>query len=367
MKKNILAVTGVYIATVIGAGFASGQEILSFFARYGAKSIISVIAAGAFFGLFAFLILNRVRMDKMDTFDAYLQKIMGRRCAGIVDKVIVCFMLVVFCVMAAGSGASIAQLLGVSEKLGAFLMCGACFVVFAFNLKGVMAVNSFLAPVIILGTVVICFYILRFRETAVFANGVRGLWDNWVVAGASYVSYNILTAAVILVGMRRFVSSRADAAKIGVLSGACLGCIMLLIWVVIKIYYGKIDLGEVPMLTLVLRQGRGLAVAYTIVLFLAMLTTAVSNGYGIVMRLVHLDRRFAALLVCMTGFAGAAVGFSTLVEKLYRLCGYIGFVLIACVLWDGVRQVCNVKKNRKNIRYQKKNANKPIKIGYNNR
>ncbi len=37
--KNIYKTSFVIIGTIIGAGFASGQEIYTFFNRYGAKRI----------------------------------------------------------------------------------------------------------------------------------------------------------------------------------------------------------------------------------------------------------------------------------------------------------------------------------------
>lgn len=41
--RNILSVVCGYVAAVIGAGFASGQEIISFFVKYGKFSIIGVL------------------------------------------------------------------------------------------------------------------------------------------------------------------------------------------------------------------------------------------------------------------------------------------------------------------------------------
>ena len=41
--RNILSVVCGYVAAVIGAGFASGQEIISFFVKYGKYSIIGVL------------------------------------------------------------------------------------------------------------------------------------------------------------------------------------------------------------------------------------------------------------------------------------------------------------------------------------
>ena len=41
--KNIFKVTFVIIGTIIGAGFASGQEILIFFNNYGFYGLIGLI------------------------------------------------------------------------------------------------------------------------------------------------------------------------------------------------------------------------------------------------------------------------------------------------------------------------------------
>ena len=40
--KNILKIVFVIIATLIGAGFASGKEIYSFFFIYGIKGILGI-------------------------------------------------------------------------------------------------------------------------------------------------------------------------------------------------------------------------------------------------------------------------------------------------------------------------------------
>ena len=51
--RNILSVVCGYVAAVIGAGFASGQEIISFFVKYGKYSIIGVLLSCVIFSVFA--------------------------------------------------------------------------------------------------------------------------------------------------------------------------------------------------------------------------------------------------------------------------------------------------------------------------
>jgi len=43
--KNILKVASIYMATVIGAGFASGQEIMQFFSSYYEGGFYGIVLA----------------------------------------------------------------------------------------------------------------------------------------------------------------------------------------------------------------------------------------------------------------------------------------------------------------------------------
>ena len=50
--KNSINLAGAYIGIIIGAGFASGQEVLQFFTSFGIYSVLGIVVATA---LFAFL------------------------------------------------------------------------------------------------------------------------------------------------------------------------------------------------------------------------------------------------------------------------------------------------------------------------
>ena len=57
--RNILSVVCGYAAAVIGAGFASGQEIISFFVKYGKYSIIGVLLSCIIFSVFAYAVCRK--------------------------------------------------------------------------------------------------------------------------------------------------------------------------------------------------------------------------------------------------------------------------------------------------------------------
>ena len=63
--------------------------------------------------------------------------------------------------------------------------------------------------------------------------------------------------------------------------GGVLFIMMILVWALLSLYYKYISLGEIPMLTMALRQNNFVASVYSIMLILAVLTTAVASGIGI--------------------------------------------------------------------------------------
>ena len=59
-RENALAMkaAATYIGTVIGAGFATGQEMLQFFVRFGVMGFVGLAFAAAMFIFFGFIIMD---------------------------------------------------------------------------------------------------------------------------------------------------------------------------------------------------------------------------------------------------------------------------------------------------------------------
>ncbi len=57
MNKHWIKIASIYVGTVIGAGFASGREIIDFFGVYGIKGIWGIVIAGLLFSLVGSLLL----------------------------------------------------------------------------------------------------------------------------------------------------------------------------------------------------------------------------------------------------------------------------------------------------------------------
>ena len=71
--KNILKVVFVIIGTLIGAGFASGQEIYLFFFAYGIEGLIGIILSSLLMGVTIYKTLNIVHNFDVKNYKEYLE------------------------------------------------------------------------------------------------------------------------------------------------------------------------------------------------------------------------------------------------------------------------------------------------------
>lgn len=332
--RNILAVSFGYVAAIVGAGFASGQEIVSFFLRYGKMSIIGIVIAVFIFSAFSYTVLACCVDRGINSYDDLMSVLFGRKTAcKLVKYATVLFALSTLCVMTACAGEMGAVCFGAERIYGALVFSLICGIIFTLNAGKLIRLNSFLGAMIIFGIIFTCFYILRYREHQTFVNT-----SSIAVSGAVYAGYNLLTAGSLLAGMSVYLNNKKEALLSSFASGMILFIMITLIWGVLGIYHGKINLGEIPMLTMAMRQGRAMGIAYSVMLSLAVFTTALSGGFGITDIVGgKIGRKKTALLAVVIAFCTSGGGFSRLINILYGICGYIGLVIAVAVMFSTVK------------------------------
>lgn len=337
MWRVILA-AGAFISAVVGAGFASGQETVSYFVRYGNISILGVIISSIMFGVFAYCVSYGIDRTSSADFEEYILKITGDCASKIFSFAVRVFMAIVFVAMISGGTSLLYETYDIPVRFGAMLICVICAAVFVSGNKTVLTVNSLLGVMICVSVVFTCIYILYNRETAVFTSGNM----KWVVSSFAYVGYNILTSGAVIGALG--VKTKKKCALFGAVSAVMLFAMMVCMWVLMSIYSGKIYLGEIPMLTLAARAGKGITIFFSAVLFCAMVTTALSVGLGILPKRHNI---VAPLLMCSIGYLASGIRFSFMVDVIYRLCGYIGNTLMIIIILNQIKYEIIRKRKKK--------------------
>lgn len=330
---KILKIAGVYVGIIIGAGFASGREITSFFTVYGEKWILGIILTGILFSLLGWGILDIIRERRVKSYNEFMAIIFGKKKGSFMEWISGIFLCVLFFTMAAAAGATGKEAFGMNYGSGVLFCIVFCFIIFLFDTKGVIIINGILSPLMIISGIIIGIYTLFMQTMGVFASGSTLIDSNWrwIFSSILYVSYNIITAVTVLVSMNELISTKKIAVCAGMLGGICMCLLGICIGAVMYIHYEEIKLLEIPMMAVVAKYSIVMRWIYIFMLISAILTTAVGNGFGAIK---WLEEKFnvrgvkiKVLFLCGSAMF-SMIGFSGFVERIYPLFGYLGLIQI---------------------------------------
>lgn len=326
----------VYVGTVIGAGFASGQEILQFFTVHGRRSVFSILLAALLFVWVGIRVLKMGFELRARSFRDTVRLVFGSL-SPFVNAYLLLAMTMVAAAVLAGAGALLEEYIHIPIYTGTAITAVIVGVFVAFGLKGIFAINAWIVPVIVTFNVLIFIYSLiigdcTFEVMPVF--DVTAL--DIIKTGISYASFNI----VLAIGVLTSVGSEVEDSRVlnigGVLGGVILGVMLLmgnyaLIRCVPKVYEF-----EVPMLYIVQRMGPFFGAAFVAVMWGAILTTLVANVFSVacaasdIFKLPMRMALFVTLIVCAVL---SLIGFSRMVAFIYPLLGMMGFIVILMMLF----------------------------------
>lgn len=335
MKKNWIKIASIYIGTVIGAGFASGREIVEFFAIYGRKGIWGIYISGFLFSIIASLLLIKIYDKQIENFSQLVEKLFNKRIGLIVDTLVLISLYTGFTIMVAGSGAIFKEQLGKPFNIGVMTMLISCFLVFLFDLKGLSFINTILVPILIVGILFTSYYIGS-QDGYNFANieGVNlSLKGNFLTSAIIYFGSNCLIIIVVFSSILPLINSKKTAIAGGMIGGGVLYILGLAILNSILLFYNQVLYVDIPMLKISNYIGKSYGMLYSIILWVAMLTTALANGFGFINRLSKKGNSLlVSAILCISSIPLARIGFSSLVGILYPIFGVIGFIMMVMIL-----------------------------------
>ena len=322
--KNCLRIAFAYLAAVIGAGFASGSETVNYFLVHGKISFAGIILASAGFGFFSYILLYSCQKAKCFSFYELTKEIMPGYVCRITNTILFLFMLVLLGAMISAFSYMLYEQTGTPKSAGAFLFSALCFLILINDRNKIITINGMLGIFIVFFICLACIYMINFRCVNVF----RAAPVKMTVSSAVYTSYNTFSSAPLLCSMAKDLESRKECKAVGIISGSMCFFSLSLIWCIVSVYHGKIFLGEMPMLTIAMRHGPAFSVFYSFIIFISVLTSAVSNGFGLMCGsgCFKIPGALRLILILFTGIFIASFGFDTIVNKLYAAAGIASII-----------------------------------------
>lgn len=349
MVKNSLRIGGAFVGLIIGGGFASGQEILQYFIAYGWYGIFGAILASL---IFAFLGMNIATLGyklKTSSHKDVVLYIAGPTLGSVIDCLITVFAFCFTVAMFAGAASAFEVLFGMNGFVGSLFMMILTIFTLMLNVQKIINLLALAIPylmAIILIIVIASIFTMdgSFVEHEQIARTLE-VERHWMLAALLYVSYNMAVGLPMLAVMGSTVKSKKEAGFGGIIGGLLLGGLILLVYMALLAKMNVI-LGK-PMPTLVLAMDIhpviGLLMAITLILMIY--STAVGVLYSFVVRFASPSSKMYKPFVIFSAFVAffaSFIGFTTIVGTVYAIMGYLGFFIIAIILWTWLKRRAGV-------------------------
>jgi len=337
--KESTRIAGAFIGLIVGAGFASGQEVLQFFTNFGWVSILGACVATI---LFAFLGMNLTQLGsrlQTNSHKNVIYYICGSYLGIVVDIIITFFLFGVTAVMMAGAGSIFEQQFGIPSIIGNIIMTVLTIVTVCFNIQRVISIIGLVTPFLLVLVIIIAVYSfitmdMGFNELQQIADKQNAAASNWGLGALLYVSYNIAAGAAMLIVMGGTIKDEKKAGFGGIFGGIGLGILILLINLGMLTKLNKITDVDMPILFLANEISPIFGMLMSIVLLGMIYNTAVGMLYAFTARVIKPELPTFKMFVVLFGivaFSASFIGFTKLVGTIYPITGYLGFILIASI------------------------------------
>lgn len=326
------AIAGLYVGGVIGAGFASGQELVVFFVNYGVTGLVGILVAITFLCLGTVLILDfcakRNVLSYAQIFDG-----LDPRMTPFFDLLYSAFLLIGTSVMLAGIGT-----MGSTPLAGLLLRLGTgalILVTLAKGSRGVVTLSGWLAPILVVILAVFALHRLFVRSVCLPEHG------SWraVEASVLYGSYNLGFSMAVLASVHHQIRTAQERWKLAILANAILGFAMLLLYFALATLNPDQLREAFPLIHLVESLGPLAFAGYRFMLWAAMFSTAIAHSLALVNRLSQPEGCSwgkVSFFVIAVSLSLSYFGFSTLIRVAYPILGLAGLWVMAYLVYERI-------------------------------
>lgn len=317
------------VGTIIGAGFATGKEIVAFFGSGISPLVAPVVGVGIF--LLCLLFCTIGRMFKSPDFGEVNRRLLGKLHV-VADAFLLLNSLIVLSGMLSGMDSLLDPIFPIAPAYS--IISGIlCALIVAKGLKGLLSGNSVIVPVIIVLIVLICCFNIGKPS---FSMAFKPFT---VPAAVIYVCMNIMLACTVLTTVNEKPKTVFWAS---LLAAVVMTVLMLLVILTLDSH----DVSSDMPLVAIAKSSPFLYYAAVAAVATAIFTTMMTAMSGLSSWLTELtgNLRFSVVVSLIAGMIVSNLGFENVVAYLYPLIGAFGLVYIVMCLLSLLKSRATFKK-----------------------
>lgn len=356
--KTLLILAGSYVSFGIGAGFATGVELLQFWAPHGASAIFGLVMYSALILLCIAVVSRDCRKYKLTNMEMMYKHYCGKYIGTALQWFNTLTFFLMVGSMIAGGASSLHQTFKIPVLAGNTIMLVAVLGTSMLGMKKLTDILGKIAPIIMLAVVIICIYSC-IHGTDGFAAGdqlIRAKGGLSMSSNLFFCAFLNFTYAVLnMSAYSANVSTRADHQKElvwGNVLGQTVTVLSQIFIFIVFILNASIVAGtDIPLLMLAQRLGTAFYAFYGIILVLATYTTATGMAWVAASNIQPESSKWyklAVAAVCIGAFIFSNFGtFGVLMNFVMKFVSYLGVVFSVCVIVSKIYRA--MKESKENV------------------
>lgn len=330
MRNKTFGLIMIILGTFIGAGFASGKEIATYFASFGWCSIIFAIICGVLFYFFIITCLKIGYNNKTKEFNFNDNKNIYKI---LLQLFFVISSLIITSSMIAGSNSIGQVLVGDKKILLIIFTIVISFIILLYGFKGINKLCNIVVPIMIVVMIMIVFWSIFFKSNNNFTISITyQSFFYGLISMLDYFCFNIILIGLFLME----IGSNYSKKEIKISSVVASSIITILLIVVsVAIIFNCESLNyDMPLVYLATKIHFIFGVFASILVWLGLLTTLISSVY-IVSNYINSfikNKGLSLLISLFLGFLISLLGFSFIVIYLYFIMGFFGLYFLIYLL-----------------------------------
>lgn len=338
--KRTFSIAMAFVGLTVGAGFATGQEVIQYFVSFGLNGIWGAVLAGIVMTIAGSVILQVGSYFLADEHRMVFRNVAHPIVSRFLDVSVTLTLFAVGFVMLAGAGSNLEQQFGLPAWAGALIMTGVVLAAGMLDVKKVSQVIGALTPLIIVAVVFAFVYTMinmpadtsHLSETAM---GEASPVSPWFLSALNYNGLALLLGVSMSLVIGGNYASPKEAGLGGLMGGVLYTVMLIIAAITLYLNIETVQGSDVPMLAMMDDISPVLGVIMAIIIFFMIFNTAIGMFYALGKRLTaSTDKSFRPVFVVVTliGYGISFVGFETLMTYVYPVIGYIGMVMIAVMI-----------------------------------
>lgn len=351
------SIASAWFGTHCGSGFATGAQGVSFWTSYGAYALFLPVISVALMAAVAFIQWEFCRQNKTYDYRSYANKLFhpyDKVFATIYEILFIAIMVMGVSSVFAGAGQLISQMFGFPYIPSVILVMALVVVLNMFGTKLLVASSSVLSVILIAVIILVAVLCIganggHFVEVITTWQTNGSLWKA-ILSGILYGSFQCIILGATT-NLSEDIRTKGDSRTSAFLGLAMNGAMMILMSYMLLCYYPDVNTEQLPVLAAVSNLGIPmLETVYSIMVFLAFMTTAITCIGAILKRLegfgsdkitnITTRRALYSTVLILICFGIAQFGLLAIISKGYTAVGYLGipFVIIP-TLYVGTKKI----------------------------